>query len=148
MAMRISTRGFKEAVARLNELGDIGQTQKFRRVLVEALEPIRAQAVSNVRSLSGRTAAAIVVSEGHGQNPSAYIKVDRRLATALWKGRPFAYPYAVEFGHGGPHAASEHPFFRPAFLSARSATRAIVNDGVEALLRPYTTTMSIGGEFS
>jgi len=37
-SMKISSAGFKEAVARLNELGDVGQTDKFRAVLVEACD--------------------------------------------------------------------------------------------------------------
>jgi hypothetical protein len=148
MSMRISTRGFKEAVVRLNELGDVPQTQKFRDMLVTALEPIREAAVGNVHSISGKTASAIVVSAGKGTSPSAYVKVDRKVATALWKGRQFAYPYAVEYGHGGPHPAVAHPFFMPAVESGRSEVRSIVNDGAEELLRPYTSPVGIGGEFS
>ncbi len=147
MAFRISTGGFKEAAKRLEELGDVPETQKFRRVLVEALEPIRARSVANVHSISGKTAAAIVVSPGKGQRPSAYIKVDRRLASVLWRGRPLAYPYPVEYGHGGKHPAPPHPFFRPAFEAARSETRRIVNDGLEELFQPYQHAPAIGGEF-
>lgn len=89
MSMRISTRGFKEAVARLGQLGDVPQSRQFRGALVDALQPIRTAAIGNVRSISGRTVSAIVVAEGKGRSPSAYVKVDRKLAYVLWRGRPF-----------------------------------------------------------
>lgn len=146
--MRISSAGLKECVARLNEIGNAGQTDKFRAVLVAALEPIRDQAIQNIHSVSGRTAAAIVVAAGKSQNPSAYVKVDRKLAQALWKGRPFSYPYAVEYGHGGPHAAPAHPFFGPAFRSARAEVRSLVNDGAREMFTAYTSPVGIGSEFS
>lgn len=149
MSMRISTRGFKEAVERLRQLGEAPQAQAFRDTLVDALEPMASQARANVNSITGRTVSAIVVSPGKNPEfPSAYLKVDRRIASMPWRGKPFAYPYAVEYGHGGPRPAPAHPFFAPAYVGTRAQTRQIVRDGIEQLLRPYITTMSVGGEFS
>ncbi len=147
--MRISTKGFAEAVARLKQLGDVPQARQFRQTLVDALEPIREQAVANINSVTGRTALSITVSPGASAiYPSAYIKSDKRIATAPWRGRPFFYPAAVELGHGGKHPAPPHEFFRPAVLLQRAATRRIVREGIEQLMHPYMTTLSIGGEFS
>lgn len=148
MAFRISTRGFKEAADRCRELGDVPESREFRQVLVRALEPVRDRAVANVHSITGRTAAAIVVGSGKGIAPSAWVKVDKRVATALWNGRSISYPTMVEAGHGGKHPAPPHPFFRPAFDSAKAQTRQIVRDGIEDLIHPYQQTPTIGGEFS
>jgi hypothetical protein len=149
VSIRISTKGFKEAVAKLRVMEDIGATRQFQKVLVDALEPMKVAAIANVHSVTGRTAQAIVVAAGASNiNPSAYIKVDKTIATALWRGKPYAYPYAVEFGHGGPHPAVAYPFFGPAIQGNKAAARRIVRDGIQDVLNPYITRMSIGGEFS
>lgn len=138
--MRISTKGFPEAVARLKQLAIAMESQKFQSVLVSALEPMAQQAKSNVHSVSGRTAQAIVVAAGKNlQYPSAYFKVDKKIASTPWRGKPFPYPYRVNILSG---------FFTNAVLGGRPGARRIVRDGIEDILRPYTTTLSIGGEFS
>jgi len=152
--VNISSKGLKEAVARLVELGDIGQTDKFRGLLVGALEPIRDAAIENIHSVSGRTAAAIIVAPGKNQiYPSAYVKLDRKVATSIWNNKEtgsfqYSYPYAVEYGHGGPRPAPAHPFFGPAFRENRAEVRRIVADGVRDLLDPYRSPVGIGAEFS
>jgi len=147
--MRISTRGFKEAVERFQQMADAPQRQQeFRRVLVDALEPIRAEAARNVHSITGRTVDALTVAAGASPTyPSAYLKIDRNIAFAMWRGKKFPYPFAVEAGHGGKHPAEAHPWFRPAFDSKRAVTRQMVRDGIEQFLHPYVTSLSVGGEF-
>jgi len=146
--MQLSTKGLKEAVAKLKLMEDIGATQKFRQVLVEALEPMKDAAISNVHSVTGRTVQAIVVMEGKGINPSAYLKVDKKIAFVMSKGKASPYPYFVNFGHGGPHPAAAYPFFSDAVQSNKAGARRIVRDGIRDVLDPYITSMSIGGEFS
>jgi hypothetical protein len=137
--MQISTKGFKEAVLRLRELSNVAQTEKFRGVLVTALEPVQAGVIANIHSVTGKTASAVVLAAGNSlMNPSAYVKVDKKVAHAMWKGKPFPYPYVVE---------SQTHFFLRAVEANRSRTRGITREGIADLLRPYQTTMSIGGEF-
>ncbi len=122
--------------------------QQFRQVLATALEPIRDAAAANVHSITGRTVEALQIAPGRSEtNPSAYLKVDKRIASVLWRNRPFPYPFAVEAGHGGKHPAAAHPWFRRGFETGRSATRRLVRDGIEEFLNPYMTSLSIGGEF-
>lgn len=147
--MRISTKGFPEAVARFRAMAEAPRKQQFRDALVAALEPISEGAKANVNPITGRTVQAVVTASGRSEtNPSAYIKVDKRIAFAMWNAKPFPYPFAVEAGHGGKHPAPAHPWFRPAFEAGRSQTRSLVRDGIAEFLHPYMTTLSIGGEFS
>jgi HK97 gp10 family phage protein len=47
--------------------------------------------------------------------------------------RPRKAPHAhlVEFGHGGPHPAPPHPFFRPAWDEMKSEVRRNIEEGLK-----------------
>lgn len=148
MGMVLRVKGFDEAIAKLKGIEKAPQSRQFQRVLLDAADVIRKAAIANVHSVTGRTVSAIVIAPGAGANPSAYVKLDKRLASLIWRGRRFPYPYAVEAGHGGPHPAAAHPFFGPAVIANRSKVRRMIKDGIEDVLHPYVTSLSVGGEFS
>lgn len=132
--------GLDQTLARLKALGDATQTREAQRILVDALEPVREAILANIHSISGRTAAAVKVAPGAIQpgtfaNPTAFLTIDRKIAFTMWKGKRFAYPYSVEVGHGGPHAAPPHPFFLPPYQAARAEVRARVIEGFQDLLK-------------
>jgi hypothetical protein len=148
MAMKISTKGFPEAVAKLKGMANAPKLQQFQRTLLNAAQVIATEVKSNVHSITGRTVSAIVVVPGKGSSPSAIIKVDKRLAAAVSRGKRFPYPYAVEAGHGGPHPAAAHPFFAKAVQAKRAEARRIIKVGVEDVLDPYIGSSGVGGQFS
>jgi len=131
MGMRISTKGFAEAIAKLKGLENAPKAQRFQRVLLDAAQVVATEAKNNVHSVTGRTVSAITVSPGKGSNPSAYVKVDRRLASVVSRGGRFAYPYAVEAGHGGKHPAPAHSFFKKAVRAKRTEARRIIKAGIQ-----------------
>lgn len=135
---------FAEVEKDLRGLSDLAKSEKLTQVLVDALQPARAAAIGKVHSVTGKTVAAITVNPGRGRLISANLKVDKKIAYAFWYGKPYAYPYAVEFGHGKTPA---HPFFNDAVRSARSEMGDIVQDGLDKLIGDYVSGLSIGGEF-
>lgn len=57
--------------------------------------------------------------------PAAFVAIDYRIAP---------HAHLVEFGHGGPHPAGPHPFFRPAISSKRrKARKDISNSALKAI---------------
>ncbi len=143
--IQISTQAFREAAAKLQAIGSAFESEKFEQVLLGAVEPIKQGVIANVHSVTGKTVSAVESGLGHGALPSAYVKVDKKIAYVMWRGRPYPYPYAVEAGHG---TVSAHPFFRKAVDDNRAAVRRLVNEGSREVLNPYIGTSQVGGEFA
>ena len=53
--------------------------------------------------------------------PAAFVGIDYSIGP---------HAHLVEFGHGGPHPAKAHPFFRPAWDSKKSEAEKIIVDGI------------------
>ncbi len=147
MASAISAKGFKEATEKLKGMANVQQAKKFQQTLLDGVGVIADDAKNRVHSITGRTVSAIITAPGKGATPSAYVKVDRKLASVISRNRRSAYPFFVEFGHGGPHPAPPHSFFKAAIIAKRASARRIVKDGIEEVLNPYVGPSSIGGEF-
>lgn len=125
---------FKQLSVDLRAL-KLENTPEVRRVLADSLIPLRDQVRANVHSVSGRTVAATVIIETHGgSTPAAAVKVDKRIASVMWRGRPYAYPRVVNFGHGGAHPAGAHPFFSDAVESTSDEVAERLTNGLEELI--------------
>jgi hypothetical protein len=145
--MKITISNFPETISHVGEMAQVFENQKFQQSLIDAVEVIRQNAASRVHSVTGRTVQAMVVRPGRGRYLSAYLKIDLDIASVLWKGRRFPYPYSVEYGHKGKHSAPPHPFFAPAVKDSRSTVVQIVKTALLDILKPYMGSSSIGGEF-
>ena len=145
MALSISTKGFREAVAKLHALGNAPASAGFRTMLADTMEPIRMGVIRNIHSITGRTVQDVESGIGRGASPSAYVKVGRRFAIAISRGKRISYPRVVEAGHGKVPA---YPFFRNAVEANRPAVRRSINAGVRDFFQPYIQSPQIGGEFN
>lgn len=130
---------------KLEGLGDLPATERFGRMLVQSMEPIRLGVINNIHSVTGRTVSAVVSGMGRGAKPSAFVKVDKTIAFTVWRGKAYPYPYAVESGHG---KAPAYPFFRNAVNANRSMVRSLVNEGSRDVLMEYVHSPQTGGEFA
>ena len=63
-------------------------------------------------------------------------ETSKSVAVAFAGIRPRKAPHAslVEYGHGGPHPAPPHPFFRPAVDSVKDEVKKDIADGLKKLV--------------
>jgi len=140
----LTNTNLRAAAAMVEGMRDAAASQRFRKMLVDSLEPAKDAVLRNIHSVTGRTARGVTVGPGRGFQPSAFLAIDPTIATRPSKktGRNYPYPYAVEYGHG---KVPPHPFFQTGVNSARSEVKANVEAGAAAILFPASS--QIGGEF-
>lgn len=144
MAYSMSSKNIRAAADYLLEVRSAPTSARFRKMLVEAIEPIRTGVIANIHSVTGRTVKAVVAEPGLGARPSSHVRVDGDIASKMGKrGIPYRYPYAVEAGH---RRAPAYPFFQRGVEANRAAVLRNVNAGAAEILFPPTSKP--GGEFA
>ncbi len=150
----VKSENFKLTATLLRDMVNAAgpDSPKLVQVLVDALDITKRAIVGRVHSVTGKTVKAITVAAGKSlRGPSAYVKIDRNIASVLWakkKGAdktPFPYPFAVEYGHGGPHPAPPHAFFKDGVDDSKSEVRDAVREGIADILFPGSS--QVGSEF-
>lgn len=90
-------------------------------ILNEAAQPVLGAALRFAPERSGVLKGAIKAGKVQRRKNGTYtIKIGSH------KGDDAYYASWVEFGHGGPHPAPEHPFMRPAYESTKDEAYSII----------------------
>lgn len=158
----IKVEGIDEAMAELDRLGKISQSEQLLDVLLQAGKVIRDHAKRLVnlgggtykwygKELAARVQAAgfenrhlrdaIFATKGNQSAGLGYL-IARSLPNIICGVDRKKAPHAhlVEFGHGGPHPAPPHPYLRPAMESTKGQVLQIISDG---FLRLVQTRVSL-----
>lgn len=135
--VRIQIKGLKETTELLEGLNNAPLTDAFSEVLLDAVNLIRSEALSNIyrmtKQKTGNLAKSLISRIGRGNRPSAWVRAGRRLAP---------HAHLIEYGHrivtpGGRDTgrrSREIPFWRDAIKSQRTRVRAMVKRAISLLL--------------
>ncbi len=123
----VNVIGLKELDKQMQELIKAASPQKVQPLLLEASDKVVEAAKNNVHDgPTGNLKRAIKTKQmptRRNDRPAPVIAaVDYNIAPHM---------HLVEFGHGGPHPAPAHPFFRPAWDSTKKEAKQIIIDGLK-----------------
>lgn len=120
--MGIKTSGFSEIADELERMAAKADGAGANKALKAGAEPIfqemKRQASTDPKIITGNLYKSIKVGKVGQTVRKRDYKTMKRITIGTHKREMGAYaPHAhlVEFGHGGPAPAPEHPFVRPAF---------------------------------
>jgi HK97 gp10 family phage protein len=71
-------------------------------------------------------------------NPATFVAADYRIAS---------HAHLVEFGHGGPHPAPPHPFFRPAMDEFKTGYESKVENMLRGIFDNWVMPQHVNAEF-
>lgn len=98
-----------------------------KKIWMRAALAIVREVRDNIHKVTGKLSAGVFANYGKDNKPNV-------LAGVSIGGRGKApHGWVVEHGHGGPHPAPAHPFFKPGVLSARPVAAAIIAEGMRDL---------------
>lgn len=120
--MGIKTSGFTNLIDDLERLAEKAEGKGVDRALKAGAQPIfedmKRQAAIDPKIRTGNLHKSIKIGKVGKTVRKRDYKTMKRITIGTHKREMGAYaPHAhlVEFGHGGPAPAPEHPFVRPAF---------------------------------
>jgi HK97 gp10 family phage protein len=93
--------------------------QKLRGVVKSSTQAILAGTIRRIPKRTGKMAAGTTMTFDN----------EKCVGTVRVKG---SIAHLVEFGHGGPHPAKEHPFMRPAFEENKPGLIKGIEDAVKS----------------
>jgi len=113
----------KNIEAKLNQMSG----QEAKKIWMRAGLAIVREIRDNIHSISGKLVAGVFAAYGKATKPNVIVGV-----SIGGRGRA-PHGWVVEHGHGGPHPAPAHPFFKPGVLAARPVAAAIIAQGMKDL---------------
>lgn len=139
-AIDISLVGDKELLKRLAALEKPATQKKaVRPALRKSAKRLKAEVLANlsgqvVTPRTGRLLGAMAAEKVHALKGGRTIigagfDLPTRAALGIDADDPYFYPFAVEYGHGGPRPAPPHPFIR--WAVDRNAGRELTQIGVD-----------------
>ncbi len=146
VSTEIGITGIEDVRANIAKLMDRVTGPRFKK---EVCMPAAMIARDEIKDLApvktGKLRDAVFAAEGDPKKPNAIVGVSRKLAP---------HGILVEYGHGGPHPAPPHAFFRPGVTAARGAMAATLASGMKKLvgepipgLRGSQSSFPTGAEF-
>lgn len=110
------------------------------RALKAAAVPVRDKIIENIDKgghiWTGRLHNAVSIGRTIGVRKSGYrIKIG-----VIGNGAPHAH--LVEFGHGGPKPAPEHPFMAPAYEATKEEAYGILREQLKAALFEHNANLT------
>lgn len=123
---QIGVSGIDEIKANIAATLDRAQGMEAKRVFMgAALIGMHKIEELAPRGKTGRLRRAPIVKYGDPKKPNVLLGVSRKIA-----------PHAglVEKGHGGPHPAPAHPYYKPAVNSTRNEMAAHIAKGMRDLI--------------
>lgn len=137
-ARAIQTEGFEELVSDLTKMASVladdqgdGFKKTAKNVLNDAAAPMLADMIQRAPKRSGTLKSALKIGKvlrrkkGGGYTIKVGSQKDNDAYYASW----------VEFGHGGPKPAPEHPFIRPAYEATKDESYGIIRERLQDELK-------------
>lgn len=131
--MAIQVEGFQELVGDLEKLAKRLDTNDegaptAKRILEAAAVPIDTQMKANAsqdpKIISGKLHGAISTGKVKKRRNSG-LHITIGVHRKDWHEEDY-YPAYVEYGHGGPAPAPQHPYIRPAYDTKQNEAYAII----------------------
>ena len=119
----VSIEGMDDIIKKFKHIATAVDEKDMENNLVEAAMVIRDAAKSMAPVKTGKLRESIVAKRYSRQpkgRPGAFVAIDYRIAP---------YAHNVEYGHGGPHPAPAHPFFRPAMDNNMGRVKKMIEAG-------------------
>lgn len=113
----------KEIAERLDRMTGVEAKKIWMRAALVVVREIR----DNIHNITGTLSAGVFAAFGTKTKPNVLVGVSiggRGKAPHGW---------VVEHGHGGPHPAPPHPYFKPGVQAARPMVGAIIAEGMKEL---------------
>jgi HK97 gp10 family phage protein len=122
---KLMVTGLKDLNLKFTALSKTIDSEELQERIFQAAKLVGDEAIRRApRGETGNLKNSIVAKKftkvRPGQ-PAAFVGIDYSVGP---------HAYIVEHGHGGPHPAPAHPFFRPAWDSKKKEAEKIIVDGV------------------
>lgn len=135
--MSLNTDGFDSLIADINAMAqkldaDGAGAGTAKTILTNAAQPIYAQMKANasteIHAQSGDLQRALKIGKAkNSRKRGKYITIG--VHRKDWKHTDY-YPAYVEYGHGGPAPAPQHPYIRPAYDTKADEAYEIIRSGL------------------
>lgn len=133
MAKRTTRDQFVKIVGLDKALRDIQRLdpesqQSAKDAVVEGAEVVKKAVKAKTPKRTGKLRRSIKRSirppffKGRNEPLRQVVYADAKIAPHQW---------LVEFGHGGPHPAPPHPYFRPGVIESRGRVKTIITNGLK-----------------
>jgi len=129
MVQQITLQGVGELKKKFGEMIAIIDDRKTENELLKSANilknDIKRRAPKGPTGNLKRSIVARIFKRKITNQPAAFVAVDYRIAP---------HAHLVEYGHGGPHPASAHPFFRSAIDALKNKIVDIIEKGIWRIL--------------
>jgi len=125
VAAEIGIEGLDQIKANIAAAIDRSVGEEAKKVFMEAAMVAVNEAKDLVPVKTGTLKSAIFASYGDKKKPNVLVGVNHKKAP---------HAHLVEYGHGGPHPAKAHPFFRPAVNAAKPTMAVKIVEGLQNLI--------------
>lgn len=126
----LALMGFDDLLVDVANMAErLGDVKTLQAIASKGAEPIFEEIKNKTPRLSGRTLEAEKTNDikpvrGRGR----VFMGPTRKAMGVGSDKNDYYPIFVEYGHGGPYPAKEHPWLRPAFDAKADEAYEIVRE--------------------
>lgn len=113
----------KNIAAKLTRMTGMEAKKVWMRAALVIVREIR----DMIHDVTGALSSGIFAAYGKREKPNVIVGV------SLGGRGKAPHGWVVEHGHGGPHPAPEHPYFKPGVRAARPTAAAIIAEGMKQI---------------